>query len=454
VVECRLDRAVLEAFSRGALPPEEALRVETHLRSGCPACQRRIHDILHAVIALEVPPVETVGVAAERPAQDAALAALDQRVLLQSLERSVAPSLAGELLAQPSAEREGLLRTQSRFCSLAVCELLIEQSFAVGFEEPERAVELAELALLLADQLDAEYYGRPVVQDLRARAWAHLGNARRIGSDLPGAEQAMGCAEALLDQGSADPLEEARVLDFRVSLLSDQGWFEEAAGLLNAVIAIYEDVGDNHRKGRALISQGLVLSYAGRPDEAVVCLSSGLMVIDWAVEPRLALMARHNLAWSLNDCGRSDEAQRLLERFREEYHDFHDFWTELRLSWLESRIALRLGREEEAEKGLCEVYARFLEKELFYDAAMVMLDLAALYLRQGKSAAVRKLAEEALPTILAEKVHRQAAAALLAFRQAAKMNLTTPRLLQEIASYLQRARKNPALRFGPGAPPG
>ncbi len=449
MVECRMDRAVLEAFSRGALAPDEALRVEAHLRSGCPACQRRIDEILHAVVALKPPPAERREGAGP---PDPVVAGLDQRLLLVTLERSVAPSLADELLAQPPAERAGLLRTQSRFCSLAICELLIEQSFAVGFEEPARAVELADLALVLADQLDADYYGRPVVQDLRARAWAHLGNARRIGSDLSGAEQALRCAEALLDEGSADPLEEAKVLDFRVSLLSDQGWFEEAAELLNAVIAIYEDVGDNHRKGRALISQGLVLSYAGRPEEAVVCLSSGLMAIDWAVEPRLALMARHNLAWSLNDCGRSDEAQLLLERFREEYHGFHDFWTELRLSWLESRIALRLGREAEAEAGLDEVRGRFLEKELFYDAAMVMLDLASLYLSQGKTAAVRRLAEEMLPTILGEKVHRQAAAALLAFRQAAKTNLTTPRLLREIASYLQRARKNPALRFGPGAP--
>jgi tetratricopeptide (TPR) repeat protein len=285
-----------------------------------------------------------------------------------------------------------------------------------------------------------------VVQDLRARAWAHLGNARRIGSDLNGAEQALRRAEALLDEGSADPLEEARVLDFRVSLLSDQGWFEQAADLLDAVIAIYEDVQDQHRKGRALISQGLVLSYAGRPEQAVACLTEGLAAIDWAVEPRLALMARHNLAWSLNDCGRSEEAQRLLERFREEYHSFHDVWSELRLSWLESRIALRLGREEEAERGLGAVRARFLEKD-FYDATLVMLDLAGLYLKQGKHGEVRRLAAETRPGFLTEKVHGQAAAALLAFQQAAETDSVTPALLQEIAAYLQRARRNPELRF-------
>ena len=459
MAEYHLDRTALEAFSRGSLPAAEALRVEEHLRSGCPDCQRRVDEILRAFAELSVREVPAVAGAAARSfrkvAGDQIFAGLDQRLLLVSLERGVAPSLAAELLAASPAQRAELLRTQSRFCSLPVCELFIEQSFAVGFEDSARAAELAELALLLADHLDAGYYGKAVVQDLRARAWAHLGNARRIGSDLNGAEQALRRAEALLDEGSADPLDEARVLDFKVSLLSDQGWFEQAADLLNAVISIYEDVQDQHRKGRALISQGLVLSYAGRPAQAVTCLTDGLAAIDWAAEPRLALMARHNLAWSLNDCGRSEEARRLLERFREEYHGFHDAWTELRLRWLESRIALRLGHEEEAEQGLCEVRARFLEKDV-YGSTLVMLDLASLYLRQGKGDAVRRLAAETLPEVpqalaqtsqTAQTVHAQAAVALSAFRQAAETGSVTPGLLQEIASYLQRARKNPELRF-------
>ena len=39
-----------------------------------------------------------------------------------------------------------------------------------------------------------------------------------------------------------DPLEEARILDFRASLLGDQGRFEQAAELLDVVIDIYDDL--------------------------------------------------------------------------------------------------------------------------------------------------------------------------------------------------------------------
>jgi tetratricopeptide (TPR) repeat protein len=459
MADCRLDRDVLEIFSRGALSAAEALRVEFHLRSGCVACQRRIDEVVRSLLRVAggadvadiADIIDRAAVAADTAAaEDAAwervLAGLERRLALVSRERGAAPALVAELLGHPPAEREAVARA-ARFRNLAVCELLIERSFEEGFQDPARAIELAGLALGLVDRLDAGWYGRSVVQDLRARAWAHLGNARRIASDLAGAEQALIHAESLLAEGSADPLEEARVLDLKASLLSDQGWFERAAEVLEEVIEIYEEIRDPHRRGRALISQGLFIGYAGQPEEAVGRISEGLALIDAAEEPRLALMARHNLAWFLNDCGRVGEALALLERTRCSYHSFGDPWTELRLLWLEGRIALGLGRDGEAEAGLRAVRESFLQQGLGYDAAMVTLDLAGLYLRQGRSAEVRRLAEEMLCTFLAQDVHRQAAAALAALQQAVEMDRATPRLVREIAAYLLRARKNPRLRF-------
>jgi tetratricopeptide (TPR) repeat protein len=205
---------------------------------------------------------------------------LEQRAALISLEREAASSLVGELLSRTPRERQELARARSRYHTLAVCELLIERSVEEGLQDPARSVEIAELAIRLAGGLDAGYYGRAVVQDLKARAWAYLGNARRISSDLAGAEQALAQAEAFFEDGSADPLEEARILDLKASLLSDQGWFERAAGLLDVVIDIYEEVRDPHRKGRALINQGLFLGYAGQPERTAELIRQGLDLMD------------------------------------------------------------------------------------------------------------------------------------------------------------------------------
>jgi tetratricopeptide (TPR) repeat protein len=237
------------------------------------------------------------------------------------------------------------------------------------------------------------------------------------------------------------------VLDLRASLLSDQGHFEQAAELLEVVIDIYGDLGEPHRKGRAMISKGVFLGYSGWPEEAIRQIRKGLGLIDWDREPRLVLMARHNLAWFLNDCGRSEEALRQLERFRHTYREFSDAWTALRLAWLDGRIAGGLGRVEDAERILREVRRSFLAGGQGYDAALVTLDLAHLHLENGRAAEVRTLARELLDLFLSHDIHRQALAALAVFQTAVDMDDATPGLAQAVSSYLVRARRNPQLRF-------
>jgi tetratricopeptide (TPR) repeat protein len=189
------------------------------------------------------------------------------------------------------------------------------------------------------------------------------------------------------------------------------------------------------------------LGYSGWHEEAIRQLRKGLGLVDWDREPRLVLMTRHNLAWFLTDFGRAEEALAQLERFRHTYREFSSSWTELRLAWLEGRIAGRLGQLDEAESALREVRRSFLAEGHGYDAALVTLDLARLYLEEGRTAEVRTLAAEMLDVFLSQDIHRQALAALAVFQQAAEVDSATPSLVAEISSYLVRARKNPLLRF-------
>lgn len=442
------DYADLERYSRSELSAAEGSRVEEHLRSGCPLCQRKVDAVLlelERTFTSDAPcPEGSRGLDA---GWDRLFAGLGWRLSLARRERADAPRLVAELAGATEAERPALIRSRPQLRTPAVCDLLLEQSFSQGFPDPMQAIELAGLAVRIAEQLNAGFYGRSVVQDLRTRAWAHLGNARRLASDFVGAEQALTRAETHQKGGSADPLEEARVLDFKASLLSDRGRFEEAAELIEVVIEIYEEIRDSHRQGRALISKGVFLGYAGRPEEAVPLISDGLARIDRDREPRLELMAHHNLAWFLNDCGRSTEARDLLKSFLGAYREFPDVWTRLRLIWLNSRIAFGLGEWGEAEAGLRDARQRFLAEGIGYEAAMVTLDLAGLYLQQGRTAEVKTLAQEMLPLFLSQDIHRHAVAALAVFQQAVEMDRVTPRLARDVAAYLMRAQRNPSLSF-------
>lgn len=452
MVERHPDRKALERFSGGEASGDEERWVEDHLRSGCAVCQREVDALLVRMLgpdfvlpaAAEPDPADEVDAGWDR-----LVALLEKRLAVASAERREAPNLVAELLGFPLRERQILARSSGRFQTLAVCELVIEKSFDERFGDNSRAIELAELGLLLAAQLDGERYGRSVVKDLQARAWAYLGNARRMAFDLPGAEEALAEAERLVETGSADPLEEARILDLRASLLSDQGRFEQATELLDLVIEIYDNLHEPHRKGRAMISKGLFLGYAGWPEEAIPVIRRGLALLDWEAEPRLVLIARHNLAWCLNDCGRGQEAWGLLQRLRHAYAELGDPWTRLRFVWLSGLIQANLGHVAEAEENLNEVRRLLLAEGRGYDAALATLDAADLYLRAGRSAEVKRLAGEMFTLFLSKDIHRQATAALTVFQQAAEMETATPRLIRDIAAYLRRARRNPALRYAP-----
>lgn len=448
------DRKALERFVSGHAPAAEEHRIEHHLRAGCAVCQEEVDRLLPV---FELASGTKPEPAALRPASlisdivvwDQVYTRLEQRLALISLEREAAPRLLEELNRQPAETRRALARSGRRFQTPAVCELLIERSFDEGFRDTARARELAELAIEVACQLDAQSYGRSVVQDLKARAWAYLGNARRLSTDFTGAEQAISLAEELAEDGSADPLEEARILDFKASLLRDEGRLEEAAQLLDVVIDIYEEIKDTHRQGRALISKGLCVGDAGHPETAIDLISAGLSLIQGSQEPRLVLIARYNLMWYLSECGRCEQAMRQLERLRHTFQESSDTWFETRLIWLEGRIANGLGRLEEGEACLREVQRRLLEQQRGFDACAATLDLASFYLQQGQIAEVRQLIATMLPFLLvhAQETYRQAILALVAVQQAAEANRLTPRFIREVATYLVRVQRNPQLPF-------
>ncbi|HKV09584.1 MAG TPA: tetratricopeptide repeat protein [Thermoanaerobaculia bacterium] len=367
------------------------------------------------------------------------------REILQEID--AAADLLSELLAKPAPERSSMVRTEVRFHALKLCHLLLERSREAWFSDPMRAVHLADLAVEVSTRLDTGYYGEGLVGDTRALAWAHLGNAHQVASDLRRAEEALDTAEEHHRKGDEDELTLAQILSFRASLRNAQGRFDEASRLLDRAIAIYREAKDRHLEGRALIKKATALGYSGRFKEAVRLVRRGLSRIDILEEPQLLVAARHNLVWYLNEGGHHEEAQTALEETRELYLRLAERINLVRLRWLEGRIALGLERLDEAEVAFREARDAFIEREIGFDAALVSLDLAMIYAKRGETGEMKRLATEMLPIFESRDLHQEALAALLLFRQAAEAEEVTLRLIERMADYLQKARRNPELRF-------
>ncbi|HYH45978.1 MAG TPA: hypothetical protein VEG34_09845, partial [Thermoanaerobaculia bacterium] len=99
-----------------------------------------------------------------------------------------------------------------------------------------------------------------------------------------------------------------------------------------------------------------------------------------------------------------------------------------------------LGDEAAAEQVYREVQKEFLRLGLAYDAALVSLDLALLYSRQGRNEDLRQLSAEILPVFEARDVHREALATLLLFRRAVEEERLTAEVAQQLIAALRRSR--------------
>jgi tetratricopeptide (TPR) repeat protein len=372
-----------------------------------------------------------------------------------------APALWEKLRAFSPQKRRGLVQDTDRFLSWGLCELLCRESEKTASAHPEEALDLAELAVLIALRLpagrlpagllmEAEY-----LEELRAYAWAHLGNARRVLGELRSADEAFVRADehwARAADELGDPLGfGAYILGLKASLRRDQRRFEEALALLDEVAARYleedEEGRDLHLAGQTLVNKAYTLDQMDEPGRAIEVLLEAAPLVDPTRDPRLLLCLRHNLVDTLSKTGRLQEASALLAGVESLSREVGGDLDLVRLRWAEGRIAAGLGETAKGEELLRQVRRDFLERGLGYDAALVSLELADLYAGQERTAELRELAGEMLPVFQARDVHREALAALALFQQAAAREEASLDLVRRVSSYLSRARRDPGLRF-------
>jgi len=444
------EHETLVAFLGGELREEDAQGVETHLRRGCMPCLFAARDLALARTAESRRALCSGLFEGQTDSLGKYASWLERKVLLIELEQPLAPALSAELLLRPAGARRETVRKSHRYQVLALAHALREESRREGRRDVERAIELAELAVEVSDCLSPAFYGQRLVQDTRALAYGMLGNARRIAGDLFGAERQFRTARDLLLSGTGAPTDCAEILGLLGTLRIDQSRFDEAIEVLSEAEALYRASGLDHLRGRILIKLARAAGHGGEPASAVEMLQVALGLLRDDEDEELIFSSHHNLAVFLNDAGRSDEARRYLARIAPLYdRRAEDRGVQLRRRWLEGQIAASFGETDEAIAALQEVRSVFMGEERDFDNALVTLDLAAVYLEAGRTADVKRLAEEMYPIFRSQDVHRQALAALVLFKQAAMTEAATVGLARQVADYLTRARNNPYLPFEP-----
>jgi tetratricopeptide (TPR) repeat protein len=326
--------------------------------------------------------------------------------------------------------------------------LRLHRSFELRYVDPEGMLREAFLARTTALNLDERVYGAPLVADLRARAAAELANAYRVAEDFRSAAEHFLEAERFREQGTGDLLLVARIGDLKASLAVDERRFGDALHLIDGVRALYEEIGEHHLAGRALVKRAAFVGYEGKAEQAQQDLRTALILLDRARDPRLYASAQLNfLDWCVVR-GEYFEARRLLfssglrQSFSSEPSNL------LKVQWVEAKMHAGLGRLDRAEQTLGEVRRGFVEQGRPYDAALAGLTLAEVWMRQGdKLREVAALAVEMHEVFAGLGIGREALRAARYLAEACYTGMATVALVQHVAGFLTRYERDPRLVF-------
>ncbi len=357
--------------------------------------------------------------------------------------RERAGLLWDRLRRRTPAERRLLVQKGRKYRTWALCERVAAESIRKAPNHPREALELAELALLIAELLPGE---RTWSLRLQGYAWAHVSNARRVCNDLPGAEAAIVRAWKLWEAGEpGDPglLNRAWLPGLEAALRRDQRRFREALKRISEALAL--DTGE--LKAEILLIKSRIHSALGDLESSATALSEAAPLIDPNRQPRNAFGLQFNLLVDLCHLARFDDVKEGLSRVMILAERLGEELDLTRVVWLKAKIAAGRAQFIEARAAFEQVRHVFGQHELTFDYALVSLELAVLLLEEGRTADVKSLAEEMLQIFRTQRIEQEVLAALRLFCDAARRETATVDLARRLVRFLHRAQHDPELRF-------
>lgn len=350
---------------------------------------------------------------------------------------------ADRLTAYSKADQLVLVEAAPEFQQWAVAYVLCADSETAAAHNPFRALELAELALLVARNVQG-------TEGLKARlqGWCNgfIGNARRvIGSSLPAAERYFVETWRLwqLGEDPAGLFSKAHLLDMEASLRRALRQFPQALKLHDDALAVALP----DEAGSILLNKAFTQQHNREYEEALKTLIEAEASINSERQPRLRFGVLMNRASCFCLLGDAAAAAPIIAEIRELAEELRNDVDRVRVAWLEGSCDAGLGRRAAALAKLNKVRRAFERKRLPFDYALVSLDVASIYRDTGQVQEMKRLATEMLDIFRSQNVHREAIAAVLLFQEAAEKERVTAELVRQLKEYLLQAETNPKLAF-------
>lgn len=392
------------------------------------------------------PAAEEDSIVAEfQAAHGEALRKLIHRIVLAvwtRFDRALAVKLWKMLRSWPPEDRLETIREDELFQSWSLCELLCQESLRAAGDDVGQALALAELAEQIAECI-------PGVEEWRKRVRGycgfHVANAWRVQGELKTARQLCERARKLWEAGSeldSEVLDPARVLGLQATLLRSERKLEESLQLCEEALRLRS----TRERPYILLAKSISSQELGWYEDALAALTEAQGMIP-ADDIHLQYLSSFKQAVLNCHLEQYLEASALIPQIHTLVDELDEQLSRIRLTWLEGRVARGLGQHELAILAFRSAREELAERHLFYDQALVTLELAEVLATTERHWEVKDLAASLVPIFQEQEVHREALSALRLFYEATEREALTVELAQQLIHYLYRAQYNPGLEF-------
>jgi len=437
------DELAQYAFDPDDSPLSDA--IERHVRD-CPACDAQLHFIRTIDEGLK-----------DRESWDLSNSlggAPDVTSLLELAARVESEDADGATLLAPFLESPlrfvwADVSRKERFRTPGVVRVLCQAALAACEKNPLHALDLADAAVSIAEELPADHYPARAIHGLRGLAWKDRANALRYLGRYGDALASLDESERAYRLLRTSALELA-VVDFvRATVLVSGDRFEDALVCVRRCEPVFLEHREEVRYRHSRLLEATILFMlrdlrSARP--ILIDVLSGARIHS---DPTLTARAAHNLGLVELDLGELPAAKEHLTLALQIYEEGGVSTEATRTRWSLARLAAAGGDLEDALLLFRSVRDEFGRQGITIDQALVALDMADLLLATGDAAAASAIAAELFVTFRAAGMVTSTITALGFLHEAASRGRLTPKLVQHVRVFLERAQRQPALLFAP-----
>lgn len=383
-MERHLSPAALDRLLSGQMGGAETEIADAHLVR-CRQCL----DLAAAAAAK----LRKDGVPVRLPAERSAALRLLEAEEQTARRRLLAHCGWAELKDLAVEEQRARLKRSPELQTLEMFQTVVAAASAAGPDDPFLGEERAFLAHILAGLLPDTSCPRAVRHDLQGQAMLVAADCRRLAGNWRDMGAALKTARSHFEQGTGDPVWDARCLVVQAALATDRGHLERAQAGLTGAAEIFRAARDTSSLASVRIQEARTLMAAGRWAEALERAEDALR---WTGpgDLRLQGLARSLATECLAVLGRPAEALRshLASPPGGQPGERHGG---LRSAWLAALLLDALEHGADAEKAYRAGAAGYQEEELYQEAFLTLLALFGSLVRRKAWDKAARVCEDA-----------------------------------------------------------